>query len=100
MHKYLLTSTMTSLPWLHPVLNFFFMNIPKIAARVLHVPSLDVTSAPVLNIIVSIKYGYVPTNSAPIGQTASWFPHKLIMPTATATNIIIATVKDLTAVLK
>ena len=35
-----------------------------------------------------------------IGQTVSWFPYKIIMPTATDTSIIIATAKDLTAALK
>ena len=40
------------------------------------------------------------TNSVRIGKNVSWFPHKFIMPTATATNIIIATAKDLTAELK
>ena len=39
-------------------------------------------------------------NSFYIGQSVSWFPHKLIMPTATATEIIIATAKDLTAALR
>ena len=40
------------------------------------------------------------TNSVRIGQGVSWFPHKLIMPTATATDIIIATAKYLTAALR
>ena len=40
------------------------------------------------------------TNSVHIGQSVSWFPHKLIMPTPTATEIIIATAKDLTAALR
>ena len=40
------------------------------------------------------------TNSVCIGQAVSWFHQKLIMPTATATNILIATAKKLTAALK
>ena len=40
------------------------------------------------------------TNSVHIGQSVSWFPHKLIMSTPTATDIIIATAKDLTAALR
>ena len=40
MHKYLVTSSMTALPWLHLVLKFFFVNIPKIADRGL-VPSVS-----------------------------------------------------------
>ena len=39
-------------------------------------------------------------NSVRIGKTVSWFPHKLIMTTATVTNTIIAISKDLTAALK
>ena len=40
------------------------------------------------------------TNSVRIGQSVSCFPHKLIMPTANATDIIIATGKYLTAELR
>ena len=40
------------------------------------------------------------TNSVCIGKTVSCFPHKLTMPTDTATDIIIATAKYLTAALK
>ena len=40
------------------------------------------------------------TNSVRIGQSVSWFPHKLIMPTDTATDIIIVTSKDLTVALR
>ena len=40
------------------------------------------------------------TNSVRIGKPVSLFPHKLFIPTATATNIIIAAVKYLTAALK
>ena len=37
------------------------------------------------------------TNSFRIGQSVSWFTHKSIMSTTTATDINIATAKDLTA---
>ena len=40
------------------------------------------------------------TNSVIIVQAVSWFPQKLVIPTATATDIIIATAKDLTSALK
>ena len=40
------------------------------------------------------------TKSVHIGQNFSWFPHKLTMPTATSTKIIIVTDKNITASLK
>ena len=40
------------------------------------------------------------TNSDRIGKSVSWFPHKLIIPTVTATDIVIGTTKYLTAALK
>ena len=40
------------------------------------------------------------TNLVCIGKPVSWFTHKIIITTATTTNIIIATAKYLTAVLK
>jgi hypothetical protein len=44
---------------------------------------------------------YIPsTNSFRIANTVDWFPHNLAMPLATATNILIATAKDLTAALR
>ena len=43
MHKYLVTSSMNALPWIHLVLKFFSMNVPKIAAHGLHMISLDGT---------------------------------------------------------
>ena len=58
MQNYLVTSNMTALPWIHPLLKLFFMNIPKIAAHVLHMPSLDGTLDPVLDIIIAITFVY------------------------------------------
>jgi hypothetical protein len=40
------------------------------------------------------------TNSIRIANTVDWFPHNLSMPIASATDIIIATAKDLTAALR
>ena len=40
------------------------------------------------------------TNSSIIGKNVSLFPHKITIPTSTATNIIIATAKYLTEALK
>ena len=90
---------MTALPWLQPVLKFFFMKYLKIAARGLHIPSLYGTLAPVLNIIAAIKFGYLPPIQFAL-EKLSWFPHKLITSTGTATDIIMVTTKDLTAALK
>ena len=59
MHKYLVTSYVTVIPWLCPVLKFFFMNIQKIAARGIHMPSLYGASTSVLNIIGAIKFEYL-----------------------------------------
>ena len=56
MHKYLVTSTTTTLPWLHPVLNLFFNNVLKIAAHGVQNISMDVKFPPVLNIIAAIKF--------------------------------------------
>ena len=56
MHKYLVNSTMTALPQIHPVLKLFFTNIPKIASHVIHMLSLGGTFDPVLDIIVAIKF--------------------------------------------
>ena len=65
MQKYLEISTMTALPWLHPVSKFFFMNALKIADHGIHMTSPDGTSASVSRIIVSIKFGYLlPIHSA------------------------------------
>ena len=100
MYKYLVTSTMNALPCLHPVLKIFFVNFPNIAARGIHMTSLDGTSDPVLNIIVAIIFGYLPPIQFTLEKNVSWFPHKLIMQTDTATDKIIATAKDLTAALK
>ena len=46
------------------------------------------------------QIGITATYSVRIGKTVSWFTHKLTMTTSTATNRIIATVKDLTLALK
>ena len=46
------------------------------------------------------KIRILANNSVQIGQTVSWFHHKIIMPTATAIDIIIATAKYLTEALK
>ena len=51
---------MTSLPWLQPVLKFFFMNILKIAAHGLYMTSMDGTSLSVLNIIFTTKFVSLP----------------------------------------
>ena len=40
------------------------------------------------------------TNSSRIANTVDWFPHNLKMPTATSTDILIATAKDLTSALR
>ena len=40
------------------------------------------------------------TNSSRIANTVDWFPHNLKMPTATSSDILIATAKDLTSALK
>ena len=40
------------------------------------------------------------TNSVSIGKSVFWFPHKPIMPTTTATDIIIETATDLTSALR
>jgi len=40
------------------------------------------------------------TNSTRIANTVDWFPHNIKMPTATSTDILLATAKDLTAALK
>jgi hypothetical protein len=40
------------------------------------------------------------TNSMHIANTVDWFPHNLSMPTASTTNILIATAKDLTTALR
>ena len=60
MHKYLVTSTTTATPWIPPVLKFFFIKIPNTAAHSLHIPSLNVTLAPALNIIIAIKFVSLP----------------------------------------
>ena len=61
MQNYLVTLTMIAPPWLNPVLQFFFMNVPKIASCVIHMFPLDGTLAPVLNIIIDIKCISLPT---------------------------------------
>jgi len=44
---------------------------------------------------------YIPsTNSFRIANTVDWFPHNIKMPTASATDILLATAKDLTAALR
>ena len=60
MHKYLVTSTMNKLAWINSVLKFFFLNFLKIAVRGLHLNSMDGTTGPILNIIISIKFGSLP----------------------------------------
>ena len=60
MQKYLVTSTMTALQWIHPVLNLFFLNVPKIVKHGIHMSSLYGTVSPVVNTIVVIKFGSLP----------------------------------------
>jgi hypothetical protein len=44
---------------------------------------------------------WIPTmNSICIANTVDWFPHNLTMPTSSATDILLATAKDLTAALR
>ena len=74
MHKYLVTSTMTVLPWIHPVLKFFFMNALEIATNGLRMPSLDGTLSPVLNIIFAIKFGYLPPIQFELEKLSLGFP--------------------------
>ena len=60
MQNYLVTSTITALPWIHLLLKFFFVNVPNIAAHGLHMTSPDGISSPVLKIIIAVKFGYLP----------------------------------------
>ena len=99
MQNYLVTSNMTALPWIHPLLKLFLMNIPKIADHVPHMPSLDGTLEPVLNIIIAIKFVSPTPIQFTLDKLYLVLPKKIIT-TATATNIIIATTKDLNAAFK
>ena len=81
MHKYLKISTMTAFPCLHPVSKFFFINerpgdhglwSPHALSRRYIYPSLE---------HYCFHHIWIPdTNSVHIGQSVSWYPHKLIMP--------------------
>ena len=98
-NKYLVIPTITALPWLNPASKFFFVNAPKVAAHGIHMNSTDGTSAPVWELLL-------PSNWDTCHQFSSHrkkcllVSHKPIMPTATATDIIIATSKYLTAALR
>ena len=76
MHKYLITSTITALPWLYWVLKFFLMDVLKIAVHGLHMPSLDGTLAPVLNIIVAIKFESLQLIKFALDNLSLGFPTK------------------------
>ena len=71
----------------------------NIAARGIQMPSVEGTSAPVLDIIVAIKL-YPCHQLSWNSKKIYWFPHKLTFSTAAVIDIIVSTAKYLTAALK
>ena len=65
---------MTTLPWLHLLLKFFFVNVLNIAACGLHMLSMDGKADPVLNIIVATKFVSLPPIKFALDKISIGFP--------------------------
>ena len=96
MLKYTEPLTLTKHRWLHQEQRYLSTNAQKTENPMPSIPLVG----PCLNHYRCYRV-YIPsTNSFCIANTVDWFPHNIKMPTANATDILLATAKDLTAALR